>query len=172
MKWIFLAVIAFVLFVVFRRLNRDQRITPESSFAFPTAAPSAGPGMDIWSQRAPMAFDDFYNRYYASAKLDREYVRKTLEFVSKSGGVPADRIRPEDRIDQFPKKNLGRMVRFVEKMLSGPLGRAAQQQGFDPSTFHLETVDDIIRHLEQHQGTVAGHLQEQGEPPREESQWR
>ncbi len=172
MKWIFLAVIALVLFLVFRRMNREQRITQESTFALPTPAPGAGTGMDIWSQRAPMAFDDFYKRYYASAKLDREYVQKMLEFVSKTGGVPADKIRPEDRIDQFPKKNLARMVVFFEKMVSGPLGRLAQQQGIDPSSLHLETVDDIIRHLEQHQGTFATHFQQEGQPPREDSQWR
>ena len=173
MKWIFLAVLAVVLLVVFRRMNRDQRITPDASFATPTPVPAPGvEDFDQWSQRSPMSFDDFYNQYYASAKLDREFIRKMLDFVARTGGVPQDRIRPEDRIDQFPKKTLSRMVGFVEKLLEGPLANAARQQGVDPGTLHLETVDDILRHLEIHKDSISGHLHQDGELPKEDSQWR
>ncbi len=172
MKWIILAVIAFVLFLVFRRMNREQRITTESSFAFPTATPLPGPGMDLWSQRAPMEFEDFYNRYYAAANLDRDYVRKTLEFIAGNGGVPADRIRPEDRIDEFPKKNLARMVGFAQKMLGGALGKIAEQQGLHVSRLQLDTVDDIIRQFEA-QGHLPAHDDGEGQQqPEEDSQWR
>jgi hypothetical protein len=169
MKWIFLVVIALVLLVIFRRLNREQRITTGE----PTPTPTPGGGdFDQWSQRGAMSFDDFYNRYYASVNLDREYIRKTLEFISRTGGVPTDKIRPDDRIDGFPNKKLARMVGFVERILSGPLGHVAEKQGLDPAKFHLVTVDDIMRHLEVHKDVVAGHLHNEGEPPKEDAQWR
>ncbi len=171
MKWILLIIIALAVLVIFRRLNREQRISPEGSFAAPTPIPLPTGGIDQWSGRAAMPFDDFYTRYYASAKLDRDFVRKTLDFISKAGGVPADKIRPEDRIADFPKKNLARTVGFIQKIISGPLGNALQQRGVDPSTFQIQTVDDILRHLDIHKEALAAHKPNDGEPDKDAYPW-
>ncbi len=158
MKLVWLAMIAIVALYIFRRLNRDQRITPEGSWATPTpSGGSQGGGFDKWSARAPMSSDDFYRQYYASAGVDCEHVQKMLEFISKAGGVPADRIRPEDRIDEFPKPNLARTVAFIQRLLTGPLARLTQQMPIDPATFKLETVDDIMRHFDMHKEFLASH---------------
>ena len=160
MKWIFLAVLAIVALIVFRRLNRDQRISPEGSWSTPTPAPTASSqpaGFDKWSGRVGMSFDDFYNQYYATAGIDREHVAKMLEFISKAGGVPADKLRPEDRIDEFPKPNLARTIAFIKTLLTGPLARLTQQMPIDPATLQIETVDDIMRHMDMHKEFLAAH---------------
>lgn len=167
MKWIFLAVFALVVFLLFRRMNREQRLTPDSA---PALQP--GPGMDLWAQRSPMGFDDFYNRYYAASKLDRYYVQKTLQFIAANGGVSADRVRPEDRIEDFPKKNLAKMAGFAEKVLAGPVGTMAQQHGLDVSKVQLKTVDDIMRQFEAYGPLVGEEASADGQPPEEGSQWR
>ena len=172
MKVVLLVVFAVVLFLIFRRLNREQRVTPEQSWGTQPSSPTPiAAGLDKWSGRAAMSFDDFYSQYYASASIDREHVRKMLDFVSKAGGVPADRIRPEDRIDEFPRKNLARTVGFIEKLVTGPLARLSKGPAPDPASFHLVTVDDIMRHLDMHTELVSAHIERVGEAPKEDSQW-
>lgn len=118
-----------------------------------------------------MTFDEFYRKYYADADLENASVFKTLEFVAKAGGVPSETIRPEDRIEDFPRKNLARTTRFVEKLLTGPLSRLGQTQGLDPLTFHVETVDDLIRHMDVHKDIAATHLRHDGEPTKGDKEW-
>ena len=157
MKWIFLIAVLAIVFVILRRMS-EQRITTgaQDTFSPPPMPPDGLP--DQWSTRAPMPFDDFYSRYYAEAGLDREYVKKTLDYIAKSGGVAATQIRPEDRLDQFPKKGLQRGLHIVEMVLSSSLGKIAEQQGIPIRHTHFETVDDVIRGLEPHKEAIAGHL--------------
>ncbi len=175
MKWIFLGAIAVVIWLVFRRLGREQRIMPEGSWAAPTPAPSASAqpaGFDKWSGRPSLTFDDFYNQYYATAGVDREHVRSMLQFIGKAGGVPPDKIRPEDRIDEFPKPNLARTVGFIKTLLSGPIARLNPDAAAKLAAIQVETVDDIMRNLDMHKDILSKHLNHEGEEPREESQWR
>jgi hypothetical protein len=98
-----------------------------------------------------------------------------LEFIGKAGGVPPDKVRPEDRIDEFPKKNLSRTLAFIQKLLSGPLARLnpeAANAAAELASLRIETVDDIMRHLDMHKDLIAGHLHHEGEEPKEDSQWR
>lgn len=161
MKWVVVAVIAVLVLLIFRKLNREQRISAEGSWATPapTPAPSAGVvqgGFDKWSGRPGLSPEEFYNQYYATAGVDREHVYKMLEFISKAGGVPADKLRPEDRIDEFPKPNLARTVAFIQKLLTGPLARLSQTP-ITPEMLHVETVDDIMRKIDVHKEVLTAH---------------
>lgn len=148
MVWVLLAVGAIILFWFLRRLGREQ-----SSISFPAdsspvvAAPVAEP---VFALRSPMSFDEFYNRYYAADKIDRTFVQQVLNLASKAGGIPAEQLRPEDRLDQLPKHLLYRGVQFVEQMLDAGIRRRAIEQGIPPVEFHLQTIDDLIRQLEPH----------------------
>ena len=149
MKWVLLAVGAIILYWFLRRLGREQ-----SSVAYPTLPPpqtvSAPVAEPIFALRSPMSLDEFYNQYYAADKIDRDFVAKVLQFVSKAGGIPAEQLRPEDRLDQLPKHTLYRGIQFVEQMLDAGIRRKAIEQGVPPVEFHLETLDDLIRQLEPH----------------------
>ncbi len=147
MKWVLLAVGAVILFWFLRRLGREQVSVSYSMPMQPMPTPSAQP---TFSMRGAMSFDEFYNHYYAAANIDRSFVRQVLEMVSRAGGVPVEQLRPEDRLDQFPKHMLYRGVQFLEKMLESGIRKRAVEQGIQPVEFHLETVDDLIRQLEPH----------------------
>jgi hypothetical protein len=147
MKWVLLAVGAIILYWFLRRLGREQVSVAHSEAAQPIATPVAEPAFAL---RSPMSFDEFYNKYYAADKIDRSFVRQVLEMVSKAGGIPVEQLRPEDRLDQFPKHMLYRGVQFMEKMLESGIRKRAVEQGIPPIEFHLETIDDLIRQLEPH----------------------
>lgn len=148
MLWVMLAVGAILLFWFLRHLGREQStISYPSEPSPPIATPVAEP---IFALRSPLPFDDFYNQYYASDKIDRSFVRQVLELVSRIGGVPAEQLRPEDRLDQLPKHTLYRGVQFVEQMLDAGIRKRAMEQGIPPVEFRLETIDDLIRQLEPH----------------------
>ncbi len=148
MKWVLLAVGAIILYWFLRRLGREQSSVPyPSDPAQAIAAPAAEP---IFALRSPMSFDEFYDQYYAADNIDRSFVRQVLELVSKAGGIPAEQLRPEDRLDALPKHMLYRGVQFVEKMLDAGIRRRATEHGIPPVEFHLETIDDLIRQLEPH----------------------
>lgn len=160
MKWLLLAIGAVILYWFLRRLGREQVSVAYSEPMQPIATPSAEP---TFSLRSPMPFDEFYNKYYASDKIERSFVRQVLEMVSRAGGVPVEQLRPEDRLDQFPKHMLYRGVQFLQKMLESGIRKRAVEQGIPPIEFHLETIDDLIRQLEPHHlealklQTTAGH---------------
>jgi hypothetical protein len=149
MKWIVLAAFALVLFLIFRRINREQNAVPyPSDPSQPT--PTAAPTQTEFAMRAPMSFDDFYNHYYASENIDREFVQRILVYVSRAGGVPAEQLRPEDRLDALPKHTAYFGMKMVEKMV----GRALTLGAVDPASpvpeVHLDTIDSLIRQLEPH----------------------
>jgi hypothetical protein len=149
MKWIVLAVGAVVLYLIFRRINREQ-----SSVSYPADLVQSNPATMSapaeFAGRASMTFDEFYNRYYAAENIDRSFVHKILEYVSKSGGVPAELLRPEDRLDSLPKKTTYRGMLFVQKIIATGVRPMAQQQGIALPEIRLETLDDLIRQLEPH----------------------
>ncbi len=166
MKWLALLVLALFIYAIFRRMNRDQRISAEASWQ-PHASDASVPMLqqdelaEPWAGRPPMPFEEFYAHYYADAGLEREYVQRTLDYVARGGGVPASQIRPEDRLDSFPKKGIARSVAFLEKLFSGLLAGALQQQGVSPSELHFETVDDVIRKFEPHKSVVFSHIEKE-----------
>ncbi len=148
MKWIIIVVVGIFAWVLFRRLNREQNLsayTGDPSQPIPT--PSSPPE---YSLRTPMSFEDFYHRYYEKNNIDREFVRKILEYISKSGGVPMEQLRPEDRLDALPKRFAYLGMKVVEKMVGGAMQNRAAQEGVQIQPLHLSTVDDLIRQLEPH----------------------
>jgi hypothetical protein len=156
MKWIVLAVFAFVLFWIFRRLNREQNSVsfpsdPNQSFPpMATPMPTQAPTESEYALRTPMSFDDFYNHYYASENIDREFVQRILAYVSHAGGVPAELLRPEDRLNALPKRSAYVGMKMVEKMVGGALKLGAVEQTGSIPELHLDTVDSLIRQLEPH----------------------
>jgi hypothetical protein len=105
------------------------------------------PAIPAWSSREPMAFEEFYAQYYSNSGLAEAVVFKLVEFVSLSSGVEYKLIRPEDRLDGFPKGSLKKHVlEFAEIMVKAT--RTAQLSSdrfyFDPN---IETVDDFVRKL-------------------------
>jgi hypothetical protein len=149
MKWIVLGAFAFVIFLVFRRINREQRSANyPSEPAQPT--PVAAPTQTEFALRAPMSFDEFYRQYYANDNLDREFVQKILAYVAHAGGVPAEQLRPEDRLHDLPKRSAYFGMKMVEKFVGGALQNRAREQGVDVPELHLDTVDSLIRSLEPH----------------------
>ncbi|HEU5404428.1 MAG TPA: hypothetical protein VFU86_23975 [Terriglobales bacterium] len=148
MTWALLGIGAIILFWFLRRLGREQSVVSyPANPAQPIAAPAAEP---IFALRSPMSFDEFYQQYYAADHIDPSFVRQVLELISKTGGIPAEQLRPEDRLDQLPKHMLYRGVQFVESMLEAGIRKRAIEQGIPPIEFHLETIDDLIRQLEPH----------------------
>ncbi len=149
MKWIFLLVLAFVLFLIFRRINREQ-----NAAAYPSdpnlPSPTPAPTQTEFSLRAPMAFEDFYQQYYAKDNIDREFARKILIYIAHAGGVAAEQLRPEDRLENLPKRSAYYGMKFVEKMVGGALQSRAREQGISVPELHLDTVDSLIRNLEPH----------------------
>jgi hypothetical protein len=149
MKWIALMVFAFVLFLIFRRMNREQGAGElPGEFTQPGAPPPGNATQ--FALRAPMSFDDFYSRYYASENINREFVMKVLAYVAHAGGVPAEQLRPEDRLDALPKRSAYVGMKMVEKMVGKALNLGAvEHSGPIPET-HLDTLDNVIRLLEPH----------------------
>lgn len=147
MKWVLLAVGAIILYWFLRRLGREQVTIAYPAPEQPTATPV---GMPMFSTRSPMSFDDFYSQYYAAENIDRSFVQQVLEMVSRAGGIPVEQLRPEDRLDQFPKHMLYRGVQFLEKVLEAGIRKRAAEQGIPSVEFHLVTIDDLIRQLEPH----------------------
>lgn len=149
MKWIILIVAAIFVFLIFRRINREQNVV-----SYPTdpnqPTPTASPTQTEFALRTPMSFDDFYRRYYAADNIDREFVRRVLAYVSKVGGVTPEQLRPEDRLDSMPNRSAFRSLKLVERFVGGMSGRVAAEQGLPPQRLHLDTVDDLIRSLESH----------------------
>lgn len=149
MKWIVLAVGAVILYLIFRRINREQSsVSYPADLVQPNPATVSAPSE--FAGRASMTFEEFYNRYYAADNLDRSFVHKILDYVSKSGGVPAGLLRPEDRLDSLPKKSAYRGMLFVQKIIATGVRPMAQQQGIALPEIRLETLDDLIRQLEPH----------------------
>lgn len=149
MKWIVLAAFAFAVFLIFRRINREQRsVSYPSDPAQPIA--TAAPTQTEFSLRAPMSFDDFYKQYYAKDNLDREFVEKILAYVAHAGGVPPEQLRPEDRLQDLPKRSAYFGMKMVEKFVGGALQNRAHEQGISVPELHLDTVDSLIRSLEPH----------------------
>lgn len=163
MKWIFLILLALFVFLIFRRMNREQRISggetnwqanDESSIVLQHEGLP-----DHFSGRAPMSLEEFYSRYYAEKGFDRDYVEKVVTYIAKAGGVPASQIRPEDQLDDFPHKGLRRGMHLLEMLLGGKLTTAVEQDGVSPEQLRFETVDEVIRNLEPHKGSIAAYLQ-------------
>lgn len=149
MKWIVLAVFAFVLFLIFRRINREQNAAPYPSDQN-QPIPTANAAQTQYSLRTPMSFDDFYSHYYASENIDREFVQRILLYVSHAGGVPAEQLRPEDRLDALPKRSAYLGMKMVEKMVGRALTLGATESGAPVPDVHLDTVDSLVRQLEPH----------------------
>ncbi|HEX6878929.1 MAG TPA: hypothetical protein VF135_01070 [Terriglobales bacterium] len=148
MKWIIIVVVGVIAWLLFRRLNREPKISAFTGDPVqPIPPPSAPPE---YSLRTPMSFDDFYSRYYAKDNIDREFVRKILEYVAKSGGVPMEQLRPEDRLDALPRRFAYLGMKLVEKMVGGAMQSRANQEGIQMQPLHFNTVDDLIRQLEPH----------------------
>jgi len=149
MKWIVLLALAYLLFIVFRRINRDQNVAQYP--ADPNQPVSlAAPTQTEFALRAPMSFDDFYSRYYAQDNIDREFVRKILTYVAHSGGVPAEQLRPEDRLHDLPKRSAYFGMKMVEKLVGGALNNRAREQGVAVPELRLDSLDSLIRQLEPH----------------------
>lgn len=149
MKWIVLVALAFIVFLIFRRINREQNAvqypsTPSGS------QPTGTPTQTEFSLRATMSFDDFYRQYYASDNFDREFVQKILLYVAHAGGVAAEQLRPEDRLHDLPKRGAYLGMKMVEKIVGGALQNRAHEQGLTVPELHLDTVDSLIRSLEPH----------------------
>jgi hypothetical protein len=149
MKWIALAGLAFFLFLIFRRINREQK-SVQYPADFTQSLQTAVPLQNEFALRAPMSFDDFYNRFYASEKFDREFVQKILMYVAAAGGVEAEQLRPEDRLDALPKRTAYYGMKFVEKMVGGALAKQAREQGVAVPEVNFDTLDSLIRQLEPH----------------------
>jgi hypothetical protein len=149
MKWIVLAVFAVVLFLVFRRINRERNAANYPSDP-DQPTPTLAPTQTEFALRAPMSFDDFYNHYYAAGNIDRDFVQKILLYVSHAGGVPAEQLRPEDRLHDLPKRAAYLGMKMVEKFVGTALENRAQEQGVSIPELHLDTVDSLIRQLEPH----------------------
>jgi hypothetical protein len=149
MKWIVLAALAFIVFLIFRRINREQ-----SAAQYPSASsgplPTGTQTQTEFSLRAPLPFDDFYRQYYAKENIDREFVQKILLFVAHAGGVSAEQLRPEDRLHDLPKRGAYLGMKMVEKLVGGALQNRAHEQGVTVPELHLDTVDSLIRSLEPH----------------------
>ncbi len=156
MKWIVLAVGAVILYFIFRLISREQKAVAYPSDPSQPIA-SAVPTPTEFALRTPMSFEEFYSRYYADGKIDRAFVKKILEYVSKAGGVPAEQLRPEDRLDTLPKRTASLGARFVEKMLSAGLRHSTEGQGAPVVEFHLDTIDSLIRQLEPHHLEAFSH---------------
>jgi hypothetical protein len=147
MKWLLLALGAVILFWFLRRIGQQQSsITQSANPLPPTQSPVAAESS--FAGRPPMPFDEFYNQYYAGTDIDRAFVAQVLQFISKAGGVPAELLRPEDRLDSFPK--ISKWLQFGQGMLETGLRRRAAGQGIAMPEIHLETIDDVIRQLEPH----------------------
>jgi hypothetical protein len=148
MKWIVIAALAFIVFLIFRRINREQNAVQYPSTSEPTPTPA--PTQTEFSLRAPMSFDDFYRQYYANDNIDREFVQKILLYVAHAGGVAAEQLRPEDRLHDLPKRGAYLGMKMVEKFVGGALQNRAHEQGVTVPELHLDTVDSLIRSLEPH----------------------
>jgi hypothetical protein len=142
MKWlILLAIVAIIIiFAIMRRKILERR---------PVPAPP------VWESRHPLAFEQFYDRYYAESGLSEAVVFKLVEFISLTSGIDYKLILPDDSLDDFPKGSLRKHVlAFAEIMVKATQG-AAPRSGiwFDP---RIETVDDFIRKL----GPLAARVEE------------
>ncbi len=149
MKWIVVAALAFIVFLIFRRINREQTVVQYPST---TTGPQllATPSQTEFSLRVPMPFDDFYRQYYANDNIDREFVQKILLYVAHAGGVAAEQLRPEDRLHDLPKRGAYLGMKMVEKLMGGALQNRAHEQGVTVPELHLDTLDSLIRSLEPH----------------------
>lgn len=143
MKWLVIlgTILVVVVVAVVRRKMLERRPPP---------------AIPAWSSREPMVFEEFYAQFYANSGLAEAVVFKLVEFVSLSSGVEYKLIRPEDRLDDFPKGSLKKHVlEFAEIMVSATRTAQIPNRGFyfDPN---IETVDDFIRKL----GPLATRVEE------------
>ena len=54
--------------------------------------------------REPVPFDQFFHQYFEGPEnppMDKEIVRRALQYVAELSTLPADRLRPEDDLDQI-----------------------------------------------------------------------
>ncbi|MGE5114166.1 MAG: hypothetical protein ACM3JB_25170 [Acidobacteriaceae bacterium] len=114
------------------------------------------PPPPVWESREHMHFEEFYSKFYADSGLSEAVVFKLLEFIALSSGIEYKLLRPEDRLDSFPKGSLEKHVlEFAEIMVKATRNVEApvERQWFDP---HIQTVDDFIRKL----GPLASKVEE------------
>lgn len=124
MKWILIAGVLLVVFALFRRMGRESKVA-------------------FWEQRPGIPFDEFYQLYYANSGLDKEPVRMALHMVARATEVPADKLRPEDRMDELKPGALNMVLAILQRVDStGVLERAGMPH---PTSWKADTVDALIR---------------------------
>ncbi len=160
MKWLLLFAVAGLLLIILRYLNRDRNQLHDIPFEL-TPIPEAITAIDMpekWSARTPISPDEFYSLYYGESDLDREFIRQVLVNVARAGGVPSELIRPEDRLSEFPGKSMMRGIKLLLSFLAPAIANAREKLSGVAAPFKLETVDDIIRHMEPRHGDLFQHV--------------
>ncbi len=133
MKIIFILALVLIVFVVFRRMNRDVVLTVEPP--------------KLWEQRPPLAFDDFYAQHYADSGLSKEVVQAGLEQLSRLLKVPAEQLRPDDRLEDLNPGAIEKAEKWIETLSNAPLIGPAIKEKLASLDLNIVTVDDYIRKL-------------------------
>ena len=140
MKFIFIAALLLVVFVLFRRLGREQSVGTNP--------------MRAWEQRPPLPFDDFYAQYYSTSGMDKGIVRSALQQVAQLIGAPSEGLRPEDRLDELKPGALDRTLGMMRRLSQSPLVPESVREKLNEVDWNIVTVDDYIRKL----GHLGEHL--------------
>ncbi|HWR36573.1 MAG TPA: hypothetical protein VN622_11955 [Clostridia bacterium] len=145
MKWIVLGVVLFIVFAIFRRMSQESRLVNTGV-------------MTIWQQRAPMAFEDFYAHFYARSGIPAEDVRKILQMIAQGTGVPEDRLRPEDRLEDLKPGALRMQLGLMKRLLMNEQIRR-EMKIEAPQDWKVDTVHEVITTL----GPYGHHAHTAGE---------
>ncbi len=124
MKWVLLVIVLLVIFVFFRRVNRETRV-------------------ESWQGRAQVPFETFYAQNYANSGLEKEAVRMALHMIARVTDIPADRLQATDRIDELKPGAFKGVVSILQRIDATSI---AERAGIPhPQGWNTDTVDAVIR---------------------------
>lgn len=143
MKWVVVALVVLIVVAIIRRISRENTINVSAGGFDAPPLPSAGM-MKMWEQRGPLAFEDFYAQYYSNSGIPAEDVQKVMKMIATATGVPEDRIRPDDRLEDLKPGALRVQLALLKRVLAKVQEEDATKP---PPQWRQDTVDDVIRTL-------------------------
>ncbi len=108
----------------------------------PSAPPPDAPAPIGFHQRQPMELREFYEAYYLKpgSMIRMHEVQQGLLMFTLAAGVPAELLRPTDRLSDFGDRAQGIFSTLLATKLQEAIARKPELAGQK-----LETVDDMIQ---------------------------